>query len=278
MFGKNKKAHKNLRPTIDVVQSDAIRNAANTLLANVEFSSIDEPVKTVAITSSIPNEGKSTIALSLAAAAGQTGKSVLVMEGDLRRRSLLAALNAHPQHGLHAVLTGSCPLVDAAVETPLKGVVFLDAEPGIPNPEEILSSRRYASLLELARNTYDFVIVDTPPVGAFADAAVVARQVDGAILVVRENFTDKRDAVLAMNQLRASTAHVLGVVMNCEERASGGGYGYYYGYYYEDKKVSADSPEAQEALSLVSDEDEPEKAPVPIDLPEVMEKEARHAR
>ncbi len=244
-----RKAQRNLRPTIDVVSSEAVRNAANTLLANIEFSGVDEPVRTVAITSAIPNEGKSTIALSLAAAAGQAGKSVLVMEGDLRRRSLRAVLNAHPQHGLHAVLTGGCTLAEAAVETPLKGVVFLDAEPGIPNPEEILSSKRYASLIQEARGSYDLVIIDTPPVGAFADAAVVARQVDGALLVVRENFTDKRDAQLAMTQLRASSAHVLGIVMNCEERASGGGYGYYYGYYYDERRVAADSPEARRAMA-----------------------------
>lgn len=253
MFNRKKRAFKNLRPTMDVVTSDAIRNAANTLLANIEFSGVDEPVKTIAITSTIPNEGKSTVALSLAAAAGQAGRSVLVMEGDLRRRSLRAAFNAHPQHGLHAVLMGTCELEEAAIETPLKGVKFLDAEPGIPNPEELLNSKRYASLIENARKNYDFVIIDTPPVGAFADAAVVARQVDGALLVVRENFTDKRDAQLAMSQLRASTARVLGVVLNFEERSSGSGYGYYYGYYYDEKKVAADSAEAKQALSALKD-------------------------
>ena len=260
MFGK-KKAHKNLRPTLEVVASDAVRNAANTLLANIEFSSIDESIQIVTVTSAIPNEGKSTVALSLAAAAGQTGKKVLVMEGDLRRRSLRSALDAHPQHGIHAVLKGKHTLEEAVVETPLKNVDFLDAEPGIPNPEELLNSHRYGDLLDKVRGNYDFAIIDTPPIGAFADAAVVARQSDGVLLVVRENFTDKRDAVLAMNQLRASTARVLGLVMNCEERAAGGGYGYYYGYYYEEKKVPANSQEAIEALGekATSDLKEPSK-------------------
>ena len=246
-FIRKRKAQKNLRPTLDVVSSDAIRNAANTLLANIEFSGVDEPIKTIAITSSIPNEGKSTITLSLAAAAGQAGKQVLVIEGDLRRRSLMAAVKAHPRYGLHAVLSEAVTLEEAAAETSLRGVYFLDAEPGIPNPEELLSSRRYASLIQAARRAYDLVVIDTPPVGAFADAAVVARQVDGAILVVRENFTDKRAAQLAMEQLRNSGAHVLGVVMNFQERANGSGYGYYYGYYYDEKKVPANSPEAKRA-------------------------------
>ena len=249
MLNKRKrKLQKNLRPTIDVISSNAIRNAASTLLANIDFSSVDEPIKAVAVTSTIPNEGKSTVALALASAANQTGKTALIMEGDLRRRSLRAAINAHPQHGLHAVLKGTVMLEEAAVQTPLKGVDFLDAEPGIPNPEELLNSNRYTELIKKARESYDLVIVDTPPVGAFADAAVIARKVDGVLMVVRENFTDKREAQLAMEQLRASSAKILGLVMNCEERSSGGRYGYYYGYYYEEKKVAKDSQEAQEAL------------------------------
>ena len=147
------------------------------------------------------------------------------------------------------MLSEAVTLEEAAAETSLRGVYFLDAEPGIPNPEELLSSRRYASLIQAARRAYDLVVIDTPPVGAFADAAVVARQVDGAILVVRENFTDKRAAQLAMEQLRNSGAHVLGVVMNFEERANGSGYGYYYGYYYDEKTVDKDSPEAKEAIA-----------------------------
>lgn len=248
MFGRKDAKKKNLRPTIEVIRSDAMRNAANTLLANIEFSSVDEPVRTVSITSSVPNEGKSTIALSLAAAAGTAGKNVLIMEGDLRRRSLRATLNAHPQHGLHAVLSGGCTLEEAVTDSGFKGVDFIDAEPGIPNPEELLSSQRFAAFIEQAKSNYDLMIVDTPPIGAFADAAVVARQTDGVILVVRENYTDKRDAQLAMSQLKASTARVLGVVLNCEASANSGRYGYYYGYYYEEKQVPADSPEAKAAM------------------------------
>ena len=247
-FTRKSRAKKNQRPTLDVVRQDAIRNAANTLLANIEFSSIDEPVRSLAVTSSIPNEGKSTIAISLASAAAIAGKKVLLVEGDLRRRSLRATLGVHPQHGLHALLVGSCTADDAIIDTPFKDVYFIDAEPGIPNPEELLSSKRYTDFILRMREQFDLVIIDTPPIGAFADAAVVARQVDGVFLVVRENYTDKRDAQLAMTQLKASTARVLGIVLNCEEQANSGSYGYYYGYYYDEKKVAADSEEAQEAL------------------------------
>lgn len=249
MFGRKRKLKKNQRPTLDVVKFDAMRNAANTLLANIEFSGIDNPVRTVAVTSSVPNEGKSTVSLSLAVAAGAAGKRVLLVECDLRRRSLRATLGLHPQHGLHALLVGSCSLEEARVDTMFKGVSFIDAEPSIPNPEELLTSQRFSEFIVQAREEFDMVVIDTPPIGAFADAAVVARQVDGAVFVVREGYTDKRDAQLAMSQLKASMARVLGVVLNCEEQAKAGRYGYYYGYYYDEQRVPADSPEAKAALA-----------------------------
>lgn len=246
-FSRRKKKLKNQAPTLSVVESESVRNAAQALYSNIQYASIDEPIKLVAVTSSAPNEGKSTITLALAQAAGATGKRVLVIEGDLRRRSLRAVVGVHPRHGIHAAVTGEVPLSEAAVETKLKGVSFLDAEAGIPNPEELLSSKRFEALLDQARADFDLVVLDTPPVGAFADAAVIGRSVDGIAFVVREDYTDKRDAQLAVEQLRSSGSRILGLVMNCTETHGAGGYGYYYGYYYEEKSVPADSPEAQAA-------------------------------
>ncbi|MDO4532886.1 MAG: CpsD/CapB family tyrosine-protein kinase [Coriobacteriia bacterium] len=246
MFGKSKKV-KNLRPMLEVCQSDAMRNAAGSLLANIEYSSVDRKIQAVVVTSAAPNEGKSTISLSLAMAMGTKGKKCLLVETDLRRRSLCAVLKAHPRHGLHAVLRGDAKLAETVVETEFKNLFFLDAEPGIPNPEEILSSLRFAELLDALRKEYDFIILDTTPVGAFPDALLASRVADGTIMVIREGSTDKRAAMLAVDQLRNSGAHLLGTAVNFQTKASGGSYGYY-GYYYEEKQVPADSPEVQEIL------------------------------
>jgi capsular exopolysaccharide synthesis family protein len=246
MFGKSKMV-KNLRPMLEVCQSDAMRNAAGALLANIEYSSVDKKIQVVVVTSAAPNEGKSTISLSLAMAVGAKGKRCLIVECDLRRRSLCTTLKAHPKHGMHAVLRGDVAIEDAVVETDIKNLWFLDAEPSIPNPEEILSSQRFADLLDVLRTKYDFVILDTTPVGAFPDALLSSRAADGTIMVIREGVTDKRAALLAMEQLRNSGAHMLGTAMNCQSKAGGGSYGYY-GYYYEEKQVSADSDEVKEIL------------------------------
>ncbi|MDO4399826.1 MAG: CpsD/CapB family tyrosine-protein kinase [Coriobacteriia bacterium] len=246
MFGKSKKI-KNLRPMTEVCESEVMRNAAGVLLANIEYSSVDKKIQNVVVTSAAPNEGKSTVAMSLAMAIGAKGKKCLLIEGDLRRRSLCAALHAHPKHGMHAVLRGDATLEETVVETNYKNLWFLDAEPGIPNPEEILSSQKFADLLETLRGEYDFAVIDMSPVGAFPDALLAGRVADGTIVVIREGVTDKRAAMLAVEQLRGAGAHLLGTAMNFQTRASGGSYGYY-GYYYEEKQVPADSPEVKEIL------------------------------
>lgn len=245
-----KKKLKNQRPTLEVCQAESVQNAASTLLANVRFSSVDEPLKSIVITSSVPNEGKTTVALSLAIAAGRSGSSVLLVECDMRRRSLRAIVGVKPRYGIHALLTGKCSLEDAATQTEFENLSFVDAEAGIPNPDGILSSRLFANLLVQLREAYDYIIIDTPPITAFPDASIVASKADAVVLVARENYTDKREITYALQQLRAADANVLGVSLNCQESAAGS-YGYYYGYYYDEKRVSADSPEAQEALERV---------------------------
>ena len=249
-----KKKLKNQRPILEVCQAESVRNAASTLLANIRFSSVDAPLKSVVITSSVPNEGKTTVALSLAISAGQSGNNVLVVECDMRRRSLRAIVGVKPRYGIHALLTGGCTLEQAVVSTEFEGVSFLDAEAGIPNPDGILSSRLYANLLATLHEKYDYIIIDTPPITAFPDASIAASKADAVVLVAREKYTDKREITYSLQQLRAADANVLGVALNCQESASGS-YGYYYGYYYDEKTVAADSPEAKEALERVKQGD-----------------------
>jgi len=247
-FGKKKL--KNQRPILEVCQAESVQNAAATLLANIRFSSVDDPLKSVVVTSSVPNEGKTTVALSLAIATGKSGDKVLIVECDMRRRSLRGIMGVKPRYGIHALLTGKCSLEEAAVQTNFEGVSFLDSEAGIPNPDGILSSRLFSNLLVTLHEEYDYVIIDTPPITAFPDASIAASKADAVILVAREKFTDKREITYSLQQLRAADANVLGVALNCQDAANGS-YGYYYGYYYDEKKVAADSPEALEAMERV---------------------------
>lgn len=213
----------------------SIQNAAKTLKANIQFASVDNPVQSLVLTSSVPDEGKSTIAINLAQSIAQGGKSVLLVECDMRRRSLASMLGVHSKAGIYAVLTDQATLDEAVLPLSQSYMYFLDSEPHIPNPADVLSSKRFKKLLGTLEAKYDYVIFDTPPVGAFIDAAILAQLVDATVFVVRRDFT-KRDAVVhAFEQLKKSGANVIGTVLNYAETNEGSYY--YYSYNQGSKKV-----------------------------------------
>ena len=227
-----------------------IQNAVKTLATNIRFASVDNPVRSIVVTSSIPNEGKTTIATNLAQALASGGKSVLIVEGDMRRRSLASTLGTHARNGIYAVLSGQVELDDAVVRTSTRNVWFLDSEPHIPNPVDILSSKRFRSFIERLKDEYDYVVLDTPPLSAFIDAAVLGSIADGTLLVVRRNFVRREEVLSSYEQLKKAEANVLGTVLNyCEDKKSE----YYYEYYSKDgKKLSksgadADAPQLNTA-------------------------------
>lgn len=219
----------------------AMQNAAKTLLANIRFASIDSPIKTVTVTSSRPNEGKTTVAAALANAAATGGRHVALVECDMRQRSMAAQIDVRGAHGLYAVASGKVSLDDAMTPTHQKNLDFLDVEPGIPNPPDVIASKRFRKLVRDLRADYDLVIFDTPPVGGFVDAAELATLTDGTLFVVRENFVKREVAADAIEQLRKAGANVLGSVLNCCELSSSGYYDYYY-HETEDSKPAVAAP------------------------------------
>lgn len=210
-----------------------VQNAAKTLLANIRFASVDKPIRVITITSSTPNEGKSTVALNLAQAIATSGKRVVLVECDMRRRSMADMMGVHSRGGLYAVLSEQMRIEDAVVETSQKNLFFLDSEPHIPNPADIIASRRFAQLVEALKARFQYVIFDTPPVGTFIDAAEVGQLSDGVLFVVRENFAKRNEIQAAFEQLKKAEVHVIGTVMNyCEAETND----YYYSYYTKDGK------------------------------------------
>ncbi len=244
--------------------SDAlvVQNAAKTLLANIRFASVDRPVKSIVLTSSVPNEGKSTVAYNLAQAIASSGKRTLIVECDMRRRSLADMVGARARHGIYAVLSGQVELDEALVATSHRNLFFLDSEPHIPNPADILSSQRFRKLVAQMESDFDYVVIDTPPVGTFVDAAIIAVLADATALVVRERFVKRAELQNAYDQLKKADANVIGVIMNmCEAESSE----YYYAYYNkEGKRVRkseghvSDGPQLpQQRGSVVEVRDEP---------------------
>lgn len=227
MFGKKSGGSKGSNDQV------FLQNSVKTLVANIRFASVDNPIRVIGVTSSIPNEGKSTTSYALAQALANGGQSVLLIDCDLHRRSLANMIGVHAQAGIYGVLSGQVAIEDAAVSTPTKGLYFLDCEPHIPNPVDILSSRRFKNFIAQMREKYTYVVVDTPPLTAFVDGAVISQNVDGMLLVVRQDQT-KRDEVLgAYDQLKKADANIIGCVLTFADNEKSD---YYYSYYNKDGK------------------------------------------
>lgn len=205
-----------------------LQNAIKTLAANIRFSSVDKPIKSIAVVSSIPSEGKTTIAANLGAAIVGSGTSAVLVECDMRRRSMAMELGVHGRHGLYSVLSGRHTLEEAVVPTKNSGLYFLDAEPGIPNPPDLLQSKRFRELIGQLTRAFGYVIFDTPPVSTFVDGAVVASLCDATILVVRQDFTRREEVQDAIGQFKQAGANLIGTVLNyCDAESSSKYYGYY---------------------------------------------------
>ena len=240
-------------------------NAISTLVANIRFAAVDGDIRTICITSSIPNEGKSTVSSGLAEALANQGKRVLLVENDMHRRSLAGMLGAHARLGLYSVLVGQSTIQEAAVATKTNGLYFLDCEPHIPNPANVLASKRYRSFVNTAQQMFDYVVFDTPPVSTFVDGAIVGSIADATLLVVRNNFAKRDEVAASMEQLRKADANVIGTVFNfvASERSE-----YYYSYYTKDgKKIrkgkGEDGPKLRGSAAAAASEPTQAAAPEP---------------
>ena len=215
------------------------QNAATTLLANIRFASMDRPLKTVVITSSIPDEGKSSISCHLAQAMAASGKRTLIVDCDTRNRTIAIRYNLHPKAGLFSLLSKQAQLNEVLTPTPVQGLSIIDIEPSIPNPADVFASKRFQSFLTQMEEMFDYIVIDTPPVTAFIDAAVVASHADATILVVRENFARRDEIAYACEQLRKADANLIGTCMNFCSHQGGTYYGSSYGKYYGTSEPTA---------------------------------------
>lgn len=184
-----------------------------TLRTNVQFCGQD--VRVVAVTSCHENEGKTVISLNLAKSFAELGKRVLVIDADMRK-SVIAGRHTSAKRpaGLSEVLSGLVEVGECVYETQIPGLHLMFSGQYPPNPVELLSSAHFTKLLQKARESYDYVIVDTPPLGLVIDAAVIAPQCDGVMLVMANHAVRFRQAQEVVSQLEKSGAKILGVVRN----------------------------------------------------------------
>lgn len=204
------------------------------LRANLMFTlPPDKKCRVMGITSPSRGEGKSTTAINLSYTLAETGKRVLLIDGDLRLPSVARKMGVKLTPGLSNVLVGAVALDAAVVESEVcANWSILPAGDIPPNPTELLGSGRMKKLIAALEESYDFIVIDLPPVNIVSDALVTAPVLDGMIVVVRENQTTRRALNNCTSQLTLSNVKVLGFVMN-DSIPSSGSYGRYkrYGRY-----------------------------------------------
>lgn len=192
----------------------AAAEAYRTLRTNLLFSSLDRPLHTILITSSAPNEGKSTTLANLAVTMAEAEQRVLMVDCDLRRPSLHTLFGLPNEHGLTSSMLEQAESALPIQATSVPGLRLLPSGPLPPRPADLLGSRRMGAMLERLRREADIVLFDTPPVGAVTDAAVLAPQMDGVLLVLHAGQTRRDRAREARQILDKVKANIVGVVLN----------------------------------------------------------------
>lgn len=261
-----------LEPTSHVAE------ACRSIRTNLFYAAPSDDAKVIVITSASPGEGKTTVAANLAAVIARSGRRVLLIDADLRRRMLHTLFGLDPTRGLTNVLVGHASLHDAIQKPTCNGQAIehldvLTAGPKPPNPAELLDSTAMRQLLERARAEYDRVIIDTPPAVCIADASIVAGISDGAILIVRAAATPRPLALRARDQLLSVNARILGGILNDVEPNQLHYYDSYYAYprYYDSNAASphdgdGDEFDALEAQAAAMAADTPDAEPAASEL------------
>ncbi len=207
---------------------DPASESYRVLRTNIHFATVDAPARTLLVTSANPGEGKTTTAANLAFAMAMDGKKVILVDTDLRRPSLHTLLDIPAVPGLTDVLLGHAPLLPIEV---MSGLSVLPSGSTPPNPGELLNSRKFRNLVLELTEQADIVIFDSPPVLVAADAAILASQMDGTIIVVETGSTKKASARRTLSLLKQARAAVLGVAYNKMRSSDAPGY-YFYNYQY----------------------------------------------
>lgn len=213
-------------PYVSAHPRSPVAETFRTLRTNLEFASVDKPLKTILITSPGSSEGKTTVASNLAAVMAQANKRVILLEGDLRRPRVHHALGMSNQVGLSDVFRGQMDIRDVARYSKVKDLAVITSGNLPPNPAELLGSVRMTQILARLVDSASVVIIDSPPF-VVTDSTVLAAKVDGVLLVIQPGKTHAEAARTMLAQLNRAGAHVVGVVLNRVPRSTGSYYGYY---------------------------------------------------
>ena len=211
-----------------------VQEAINQLRINLNFTG--EQIKTIMVTSTVPNEGKSFISINLWRMMANVGNRVLLIDTDLRNSNYRNQYRFKSPSGLVGIehyLSGKIDFSNIIYETNIKNGYMIPVSTNIVDPTTLLESPKFVSMMEQLKKNFDYIILDTPPLGSVADALTISQYCDGSILVVRSGEVPKKLVADSVQMLRRTEKPLLGVVLNrVDVSKSGKNYGYYYRYGY----------------------------------------------
>ena len=216
----------------------------NQLKTNLAFCGKD--IKVITMTSSVPNEGKSSISLSLSRTLAESGKKILMVDADLRKSVMAARYHIQGiDKGLSHYLTGQAEVEDIIYETEVEGLCITVAGTLSPDPTSILDSEQFEQFIENVRDMFDYVIIDAPPLGVVIDAVIIGKYTDGAVIVIEQGVIKRKIVQDVIKQLKRGEVRILGAVLNKVDERIGayGNYEYKYSYsYYGESDTEKNHP------------------------------------
>ena len=192
----------------------AISEAYRVLRTNIQYSSIDKPLKTIVVTSSGPGEGKTTTIVNMGIAFAQSGSKVIIIDADLRKPKIHKLFGMDNKRGLSNMLVAHEDYKSYLNKCEVDNLHVITCGVKPPNPSELLSTKAMRQFIEKVSADYDFVFIDSPPVGTVTDAAILSTEVDGTILVVSSGLVDDKALVRSKELLDKVNANIIGVVLN----------------------------------------------------------------
>ncbi len=210
---------------------DPVTETYRSLRTNLSFSSLDNPIKSIMVTSAGPAEGKSLTCANLAISFAETGRKTAIVDTDLRKPTQHKLFNIEKAPGLTNFMVDEVKLDDIIYPSGIDYLHLIPVGKTPPNPAEILGSQKFAELMKILLNRFDMLLFDTPPVISVTDPILISINVDGILFVVKFGTTDKQLAVSALDRLKKARTNIIGVVLNETQFHRGYGYYRYYNYY-----------------------------------------------
>lgn len=202
-----------LRIKDEIILSSQEKEIYRTLRTNVEFTGVENRV--IAITSCIPGDGKTMVSYNLAVALAEAGKKTVLVDADLRKSVLLRRLDiSQTFEGLSHLLSGHAEMKNVIYNTDIENLYIIPAGIRPSNSPELLGNERFKLLIHTLDKNYDYVIIDTPPLGSVIDAAIIAKECHASILVISSDRLSRSEACNIVEQLRTANSNILGAVIN----------------------------------------------------------------